>query len=384
MRVHVEADGGSRGNPGAAGYGAVVRDDAGAVLAERREYIGTATNNVAEYRGLIAGLEAARDLGAREVDVKMDSKLVVEQMSGRWKVKHPDMIPLALRAREVAAGFDRVRYQWIPRAQNKHADRLANEAMDAQGRELETPTTAEKPAARAVGRADRDRPRARSGREAVGTRLDRCHGRPTRLLLLRHGQTALSIENRYSGRGNPPLTDLGRDQAERSARMVAGKGGIAAVVSSPLGRALDTARASARALGLEVEVHDGLIETDFGAWEGATFREAAERDPDLHRRWLADASVLPAGRGELRAGPRADRSRARRPRRAVRRLERAGGEPCDTDQDAAATRAGGGSVAAVPAAPGPGVVVDRGVLPRRGCGGAVGELDGASGRVRRD
>ena len=305
MRVLVEADGGSRGNPGVAGYGAVVRDEAGAVLAERKEYIGTATNNVAEYRGLIAGLEAARDLGAREVDVKMDSKLVVEQMSGRWKVKHPDMIPLALRAREVAAGFDRVGYQWIPRALNKDADRLANEAMDARGGELEEP----EPGLRARVGTFRSASRTRSLRpevESGGRDLESeaaekpsapgwtgATGRPTRLLLLRHGQTALSIENRYSGRGNPPLTDLGRDQAERSARMVAGKGGIAAVVSSPLGRALDTARASARALGLEVEVHDGLIETDFGAWEGATFREAAERYPDLHRRWLADASVLP-------------------------------------------------------------------------------------------
>ena len=91
-RVTIEADGGSRGNPGPAGYGAVVLDDAGSVLAERREAIGTATNNVAEYRGLIAGLEAARELGAAEVAVRMDSKLVIEQMSGRWKVKHLSLI----------------------------------------------------------------------------------------------------------------------------------------------------------------------------------------------------------------------------------------------------------------------------------------------------
>ncbi len=132
-RVVVEADGGSRGNPGPAGYGAVVFDaDRGRVLAERREFLGVATNNVAEYRGLIAGLAAARDLGAHEVDVRMDSKLVVEQMSGRWKVKHPDMIPLAQRARELADGFARVDFTWIPRAENSHADRLANEAMDGE------------------------------------------------------------------------------------------------------------------------------------------------------------------------------------------------------------------------------------------------------------
>ena len=95
-RVVVEADGGSRGNPGPAGYGAVVRDaDTGAVLRECAAGIGVASNNVAEYRGLIAALEAAQDLGADEVDVRMDSLLVVNQMSGIWKVKHEAMKPLA-------------------------------------------------------------------------------------------------------------------------------------------------------------------------------------------------------------------------------------------------------------------------------------------------
>ncbi|EOD68335.1 reverse transcriptase-like protein, partial [Amycolatopsis vancoresmycina] len=109
----------------------MIRDSDGQVLAERKESLGVVTNNVAEYRGLIAGLAAAAELGASTVDVRMDSKLVVEQMSGRWKIKHPDMQPLAEQAKELAAGFSRVRYEWIPRAQNSHADRLANEAMDA-------------------------------------------------------------------------------------------------------------------------------------------------------------------------------------------------------------------------------------------------------------
>ncbi|MFJ3534739.1 bifunctional RNase H/acid phosphatase [Streptomyces sp. NPDC090109] len=128
----VEADGGSRGNPGPAGYGAVVLDAVtGETLAEAAEYIGVATNNVAEYKGLVAGLKTARELFPdATVHVRMDSKLVVEQMSGRWKIKHPDMKPLAAEAGRVfPAG--RVRYEWIPRERNKHADRLANEAMDA-------------------------------------------------------------------------------------------------------------------------------------------------------------------------------------------------------------------------------------------------------------
>ncbi|MEV5727320.1 bifunctional RNase H/acid phosphatase [Streptomyces pharetrae] len=127
----VEADGGSRGNPGPAGYGAVVIDAAtGETLAEAAEFLGTVTNNVAEYRGLLAGLRAARELDpTARVHVRMDSKLVVEQMSGRWKIKHPDMKPLAMEASRVLPPAQ-VTYEWIPRERNKHADRLANEAMD--------------------------------------------------------------------------------------------------------------------------------------------------------------------------------------------------------------------------------------------------------------
>ena len=135
-RLVVEADGGSRGNPGPAGYGAVVRDVAtGEVLAEVSDGLGRATNNVAEYSGLIAGLRAAaRIAGGADVEVRMDSKLVVEQMSGRWQIKHPDIRPLAARAREAAQALGRVSYTWVPRSRNAHADRLANQAMDAAAR----------------------------------------------------------------------------------------------------------------------------------------------------------------------------------------------------------------------------------------------------------
>lgn len=320
--VIVEADGGSRGNPGPAGYGAVVFDaDRVAVLAERKEALGVATNNVAEYRGLIAGLEAAAELGARVVAVRMDSKLVVEQMSGRWKVKHAAMIPLADRARRLAAGFDQVSYRWIPRAENSHADRLANEAMDDGGlieevHEAVAATSAgssgaaetvvdaasagaEAPAdaARFAGADPATDSRSATARLSASPGWTGATGRPTRFLLLRHGQTELSVQRRYSGRGNPPLTAVGREQAARAAKMLAAKGDIGAVVTSPLGRARETAEAAAAALGLEVRVIDGLTETDFGDWEGLTFREAAERDPDLHARWLGDPS-LPAPGGE--------------------------------------------------------------------------------------
>ncbi|MEV0304413.1 reverse transcriptase-like protein, partial [Streptomyces prasinus] len=143
----VEADGGSRGNPGPAGYGAVVSDAAtGETLAEAAEYLGTTTNNVAEYSGLLAGLRAARELDpGAAVHVRMDSKLVVEQMSGRWKIKHPAMKPLAAEAARVFPP-GRVTYEWIPRERNKHADRLANEAMDAGRRGEQWSATASRAA----------------------------------------------------------------------------------------------------------------------------------------------------------------------------------------------------------------------------------------------
>jgi probable phosphoglycerate mutase len=127
----IEADGASRGNPGHASYGAVILNaNTGDVVAERAAVLGHATNNVAEYSGLIAGLEVIASLDPQAiVEVRMDSKLVVEQMSGRWKIKSPDMRTLAMRAREILP-FQNVTYTWIPRNDNKAADALANEALD--------------------------------------------------------------------------------------------------------------------------------------------------------------------------------------------------------------------------------------------------------------
>ena len=287
MKVVIEADGGSRGNPGPAGYGAVVWDaDRATVLAESKQAIGHATNNVAEYRALIAGLDDAAKLGATEAAVYMDSKLVVEQMSGRWKVKHPDLAQLHAQARTLASQFARISYAWVPRERNKHADRLANEAMDAAAGingEPEKPEKPEKP-----GSVKTVAPQSAPG--WTGAR-----GAATRLLLLRHGQTELSVQRRYSGRGDPALTELGQRQAEAAGRYLGQRGGIAAVISSPLQRAYGTAAAAGQALGLDVTADDDLIETDFGAWEGLTFAEAAERDPELHHRWLRDTSIEPPG-----------------------------------------------------------------------------------------
>ncbi len=301
-KLVVEADGGSRGNPGPAGYGAVVRDaQTGEVLAEMSDSLGRATNNVAEYSGLIAGLRAAADIArGADVEVRMDSKLVVEQMSGRWQIKHPDMRPLAARAREAARGLGQVSYTWVPRARNTHADRLANHAMDAAAR-------GQPPTGKRQGAGDRPRgarpakePDAGGGREAgvrAGPGWAQARGRPTTTVLLRHGETPLSGERRFAGRGDIPLTSTGLRQADAAAQRLAARGGIDVILTSPLQRARRTADAVAAATGAPLVVEDAWAEADFGEWEGLTHAEAVERWPEEVAAWLADTGVAPP-RGE--------------------------------------------------------------------------------------
>ena len=286
-RVAVEADGGSRGNPGPAGFGAVVLSPTGETLAEAAEAIGRATNNVAEYRGLIAGLDAALALGATQVDVRMDSKLVVEQMSGRWQIKHPDMKPLALQAKQLVRQFERVTFAWIPREKNKHADRLANEAMDdaAAGRTW----------SRRVLSAGADSPMevaATPSRTAVRTASLEP---PTTTVLLRHGETRMSVEKRFSGPTTEPLTARGVAMALAAAERLALRKAspIEAIVCSPVARAVETARPVGAALGLDVVVDEGLREMDFGDWDGYTFAEVQAKWPAEMTAWLGDADVAP-------------------------------------------------------------------------------------------
>ncbi|MFI6402993.1 bifunctional RNase H/acid phosphatase [Streptomyces sp. NPDC050548] len=301
----VEADGGSRGNPGPAGYGSVVIDaTTGETLVEEAEYIGVATNNVAEYRGLIVGLRAAHTLDpVARIHVRMDSKLVVEQMSGRWKIKHPDMKPLAAEAGSVFP-VGQVTYEWIPREKNKHADRLANQAMDdggaaaSQGRgELRD----QPPPAATVTKTDKTDVRAARNVAAPSPGWAPADmGAPATFVLLRHGETPLTPQKRFSGSGgtNPSLSPVGQDQAARAATALAARGTIQHILASPLTRTRETAAAVADRLGLDVTIEEGLRETDFGAWEGLTFGEVRERYPDDLTTWLADPTAQPTGGGE--------------------------------------------------------------------------------------
>jgi probable phosphoglycerate mutase len=283
--VRIEADGGSRGNPGEAAYGAVLLDaETGEVIAERAEHIGIATNNVAEYRGLIAGLELYLEhTPDAALEVWMDSKLVIEQMSGRWRVKHPDIRPLATAAGRLAPS--RTTYTWIPREKNAHADRLLNAALDQ----------ATAPAARAAAPPRVVEP-VETTKEPRGWGPA---GTPTTLILVRHGVTAHTVDKRFSGGlagADPGLTADGQAQARATADWLAPLAEeIDAVVSSPVRRTRETAEIIAERLGTAVDLDHGLAEMEFGRWEGKTFAEVREEFPDDLEAWLGSLHHTPGG-----------------------------------------------------------------------------------------
>ena len=265
------ADGGSRGNPGPAGYGSVITEN-GSIIAELYDFIGIATNNVAEYSGLIAGLTAisAMDPNAT-VDVKMDSKLVVEQMSGRWQIKHADMRSLASDARAAHAS-SLVTYTWIPRDENSHADRLANKALDLQA----------------------------GGGEIISVRKNYLTERlmssekATTVFLIRHGETPLTPMKKFSGDGplNPFLTEVGLAQAERVAAAVAElKSEI--IIASPLNRTKQTAEAISRATGMPINFDESWLECSFGIWDGMSIDEVKEKYPADYQAWVSSTGFAP-------------------------------------------------------------------------------------------
>jgi probable phosphoglycerate mutase len=267
------ADGGSRGNPGAAGYGAVVSEN-GNIIAELFDVIGIATNNVAEYNGLLAGLTHINSLDAEAtVEVAMDSKLVVEQMSGRWQIKHVDMRELARKCRDAHPAAN-VTYSWIPRDENSHADRLANKALDG-----EAPT----PPPKVVQQ------------NFLSDRL-RSKEVPTMIYLIRHGETILTPDRKFSGVGtlDPELTQTGLEQAERVAKEVA-KLDPEVLVASPLQRTKQTAQAIAKTTGLEIVFDEIWYELSFGHWDGFSLDEIRTQHPGEYQAWLNSTAYAPEG-----------------------------------------------------------------------------------------
>ena len=267
------ADGGSRGNPGPAGYGAVVTEN-GKIVAELFDVIGVATNNVAEYNGLLAGLAHIHQLDKEAtVEVAMDSKLVVEQMSGRWQIKHADMRDLAKQCRD-AHTPSLVTYSWIPRDDNSHADRLANKALDGG--------SAHKPAA--VIQQNYLTNRLRSAEI------------PTFIYFVRHGETVLTPTRKFSGTGalDPELMQDGLDQAELVAEEAV-KLGAEVLIASPLNRTRQTAEAIARTTGLEIIFDEAWFELSFGSWDGKSIEEVKEEEPDAYQAWLNSTAYAPGG-----------------------------------------------------------------------------------------
>jgi ribonuclease H / adenosylcobalamin/alpha-ribazole phosphatase len=267
------ADGGSRGNPGPAGYGAVVTEN-GKIVAELFDVIGIATNNVAEYSGLLAGLSHINKLDPQAtIEVAMDSKLVVEQMSGRWQIKHADMRDLAKQCRS-AHDPSLIKYSWIPRDENSHADRLANKALDG---------------------GSVHKPEAQRQQNYLSERL-RSDEVPTMLYLVRHGETVLTPMRKFSGTGpiNPELTEKGLSQAAAVAKEIA-KLKPEILIASPLMRTTQTAQAIADATGLEIKFDEIWFELSFGDWDGLSFEEVKEKFPDEYQAWLNSSSYAPAG-----------------------------------------------------------------------------------------
>jgi probable phosphoglycerate mutase len=294
-RVIIEADGGSRGNPGRAAYGALVKDaDTGRVLAEEGTTIGVASNNVAEYSGLIAGLRMAQKVAPEaDIEVRMDSKLVVEQMSGRWKIKHPDMKPLALEANRLAP-FGTT-YTWVPRGLNKHADRLANEALDGMRSGVTMHVDDPDSLLEEV-----ESPAHETTAEETGFRGWSPPGGPvTTLVLVRHGATVHTAEKRFSGglaSSNPGLSDEGRAQVRDVAEWLSPVGAsIEAVVTSPVRRTVESAQILAERLDLPLVEEPGFAEMEFGTWDGKTFAEVREQRPEEMEKWLGSLDVAPGG-----------------------------------------------------------------------------------------
>ncbi len=301
--VVVEADGGSRGNPGNAAYGALLKDaETGELIAERAERIGVATNNVAEYRGLIAGLELyAEYADGADLEVRMDSKLVVEQMSGNWKIKHPDMKPLAVQANRLAP-FGTI-FTWMPREQNKHADRLANEALDGPegviiGGPVAGSTEVDDPLAEVLEEEEPSAPTA-------VPKPPWEQGPPTTLVLVRHGDTDHTRARAFSGRtgADPALNDDGRAQVRATGEWLAPL--VAAdpvLLCSPLRRTRESAEIIGELLGTTASVEDGLAEAGFGAWEGLTYQQVLEKDPEAFTTWFTDYDQAAGGTGDSMNG----------------------------------------------------------------------------------
>lgn len=277
------ADGASRGNPGPASLGAVLVRD-GEEIARIRKTLGIQTNNYAEYSAVIAGLEYVVEHGLeKDVLIRMDSKLVVEQLSGRWKIKHPDLMQLARVAQQLLRQLN-AKLEWIPREQNFLADEAANEALDGFGSEPEvtdsTPLAATQPSS---------------------IRAKRVRTEPTVVWVVRHAHTSSTEAKLISGSSdNPGLSELGLSEATAAANAIRD---LAArfdlqlpklIAHSDMLRTSQTATAISKVLEAPLRPDARLREISFGDWETKTMSEL-EKASDEVDRWRGSVTAKPPG-----------------------------------------------------------------------------------------
>ena len=278
MTLIIRADGASRGNPGEASFGAVLLDG-DIELATSSAHLGVTTNNYAEYSGVIAGLKLAieHDPG-QEYLVQLDSKLVVEQLNGNWKVKSRDLMPLVSEASKLASQLT-VSFEWIPREQNSRADELANEALD-------NPVSQEIPS------------------QPGSIRAPRVSSPGTELIFVRHGHSAHTEKGLVAGGdgADPELSDLGQREAEATAELLASSPSSwrlamnnPLVISSDMLRTRQTAESIARKLNAELVSDSRIREIFFGEWNGLSNEELFSKDQQLLDAWRGSLDFRPPG-----------------------------------------------------------------------------------------
>lgn len=282
--IFVYCDGASRGNPGPASYGVSIVTENATVIAEFGEALGERTNNYAEYQGVIAALRYLSDTDYRDITIRMDSKLVIEQLSGRWKVKSEDMRELVSEASRLLGPFN-ASLEWIPREQNSRADELANLALDGQLPEF-APAQIEL-----------------AGVQPRSIRAPRQTKEPVTLVLVRHGHTKMTERDLIAGGdgSDPELSELGELDAAAAA------GAIprlleyfklpqpAKLLHSPMVRTTQTAHRIGLELGLALEPEERLREIGFGSWNNHEMTTISSENPELVRSWQGSMSVKPDG-----------------------------------------------------------------------------------------
>ncbi len=282
--IYLYADGASRGNPGPAAYGVHIEDAGGNPIADFGEGLGIATNNQAEYSGVIAGLRYLTTTEYREVTIRLDSKLVVEQLSGRWKIKNSNMQELAIEAQGLLREFE-AKFEWVPREQNSHADANANKALDDGN-------FSSSPAANIELSAIQPR----------SIRAPRQYQEPTTIAVVRHGHTVNTEKNLISGgQGtDPQLSELGLFEANAAAEQLPlllsefGLPELSVVYHSPMVRTTQTAEALAMGK-LEMLADARLKEIGFGDWEMLEMAQLETDEVELVSAWRGSLDVAPPG-----------------------------------------------------------------------------------------